>query len=210
MPVVTDGALRVVFFFSFFGRIVSVLALVRILPALLAPPGPPSATCGIELTVSVSTVMFLVDPSPDALPLPRPFVVNDLVVGAALGREAAAGAAEVDFILISPFPPLSLPLSLAGWLAFDLIVLVAPLSKGSSFSVNVLGSPLCAFSSTPSRVKLFPGVFGWLTSCTVSSVELAPLTPLAGVLMPGTDNESSASLSVAGLVSCCSVGCDDR
>jgi hypothetical protein len=209
VPVVTDGVLRVVFFFSFFGRIVSVLALVRMLPALLAPPGPPSATCGIELTVSVSTVIFLVDPSPDALPLPRPFVVKDLVVGAPLGREAAAGAAEVDHILISPFPPLSLPLSLAGWLAFALIVLVAPLSKGSSFSVTVR-SPLCAFSSMPSRVKLFPGVFGWLTSCTVSSVELAPLTPLAGVLMPGIDNESSASLSVACLVSCCSVGCDDR
>lgn len=45
------------------------------------------------------------------------------------------------------------------------------------------------------------GVAGWLVSCTVSNVELAPLTPLAGVLMPGTASEFSASESVVDFAS---------
>ena len=203
MPEVTGGALRAVFFFSFFGRMVSELGLVRILP-LFPPAGPPTATCGIELTVSVSTVMFRVDPSPDGFPLPAP-AVNDFEVGP-LGRTTGGGATEADLILISPFPPLSLPLSLARRLGFDLMVMPA-YSMGFSCSV-VLEVPFVALSSAPSSV--FPGVFGWLISCTVSSVELPPLTPLAGVLMPGTDNESSASLSVAAFPSCCSADCDIR
>jgi hypothetical protein len=72
VPELTDGAFLVVFFFSFFGRIVSELGLVRMLP-LLPPPGP-TATWGIELTVSVSTVMLFIDPSPKGFPLPVPEV----------------------------------------------------------------------------------------------------------------------------------------
>jgi hypothetical protein len=70
VPEVSDGAFRDVFFFSFLGRIVSALCLARRLPLFPAPPAPtPTATCGIELTVSVSTVMFLAEPSPDGFPL---------------------------------------------------------------------------------------------------------------------------------------------
>lgn len=36
-----------------------------------------------------------------------------------------------------------------------------------------------------------------MISCTVSNVELAPLAPLAGVRMPGTNNDSSVSVSFA-------------
>jgi len=200
VPDVTDGALRAVFFFSFFGLMVSELGLVRILP--LGPPaGPPTATWGIELTVSVSTVIFLVDPSPDGFPLPAP-TLKDFEVGP-LGRTTGGGATEVDRILISPFPPLSLPLSLARRLGFDLSDMPACSIGFSSVNVDV---PFAALSNAPSSE--FPGVFGWLISCTVSNVEVPPLAPLAGVLMPGTANVSSASLSVAVLPSCCSVECD--
>lgn len=182
--------MRAVFFLSFFGRIVSELGLVRILPLFPAPPGPPTATCGIELTVSVSTVIFLAEPSPEGFPLPAP--VNDFVAGP-LGRAVVCGAADVDLILISPFPPLSLPLSLAVVVGFGaLTVVVEALSV--EFSCSVVNFNVSTFSKTRSNSN--PGVFGWLISCTVSSVELAPLTPLAGVLIPGIDNESSVSVSV--------------
>ena len=149
MPEVTDGALRAVFFLSFLGRMVSELGLVRILPLLPAPPTP-TATWGIELTVSVSTVMFLVEPSPAGFPLPTPApVLCDFVV-APLGRGAATGAVEADLILISPFPPLSLPLSLATVLDFDLIDLLKALSTTMSFSVKSLDVPFSPFSSAPS------------------------------------------------------------
>jgi hypothetical protein len=70
MPEVTDGVLRAVFSFFFLGLIVSELGLALRLPLFPAPPvPPPTATCGMELTVSVSTVIFFVDPSPDGFPL---------------------------------------------------------------------------------------------------------------------------------------------
>ncbi len=150
--------------------------------------------------------MFLVDPSPEGFPLPTP-ALKDLLAGGAFARRFDCGATEVDLILISPFPPLSLPLSLA-MLDFPLIVLLEALSRELSDSF-IRGAPFSTFSRAPSM--LYAGVFGWLISCTVSSVELAPLTPLAGVLMPVADNESSASLSCApGFPSCCSVDCDVR
>jgi hypothetical protein len=152
VPEVTDGALRAVFFFSFFGRMVSELGLARILP-LLPPAGPPTATCGIELTVSVSTVIFLLDPSPDGFPLPTP-ALKGFDAGP-LGRTTGGGATEADLIFISPFPPLSLPLSLARRLDFDLSVMLACSIGFSSVNVDV---PFTTLSSAPSRV--FPGVFG--------------------------------------------------
>jgi hypothetical protein len=170
----------------------------------------------MELTVSVSTVMFLVDPSPPAFPRPIP-ELNDLLEGA-FERRPACGAAEVDLILISPLPPLSLPLSMAAMLGFALIVL---LEVVEAVSVKLSGSDMIllvpfSFSRMPSRLNVL-GVFGWLISWTVSSVELAPLVPLAGVLIPDDSNESSGSLSVVVVVvaaavvvcfpSCCSSNC---
>lgn len=185
MPEVTDGVFRPVFFFSFFGRIVSELGFARMLPLA---PCPLTLTCGTELTVSASTVIFLVD-SPEGFPLPAPALAeNDFVAGPP-GRIAVTGGAGVLLILISPLPPLSLPLSLAaGKLGLALIVEAEdPSSDGAPYE------PSSDFSE-PS--KLLAGVFGWLISCTVSNVELAPLAPLAGVLIPGTNNESSTSESV--------------
>jgi hypothetical protein len=52
--------LRAVLRFSFLGRIVSELGFVRRLPLTPVPVPPPTATWGIELTVSVSTVMLFV------------------------------------------------------------------------------------------------------------------------------------------------------
>lgn len=55
-------------------------------------------------------------------------------------------------------------------------------------------------------------MLGWLLSCTVSRVELAPLTPLVGVRMPGSERKSSVSLSVAVWYPSCGSGgaCDVR
>ncbi len=65
MPAVTAGCFRVGFFFSFFGRIVSVLAFVRRLaPDPWTPVPGTSGACGIDVTVSVSTVMLCNDKSP--------------------------------------------------------------------------------------------------------------------------------------------------
>lgn len=119
MPEV-DGALRVVLFFSFFGRIVSELGFVRRLP-LMIPAPPPIATWGTEFTVSVSTVMFRVDPSPTALPRPAGVAAaNDFGAGATGGRAGCGTGTVVDRILISPFPALSLPLSAITDGGFDL------------------------------------------------------------------------------------------
>ena len=169
---------------------VSELGFVRILP-LFPPPAVPTATWGIELTVSVSTVILLVEPSPGGFPLPVP-VPNDFEAEGAW-RTGGVGAVEVDLSLTSPFPPLSLPLSFEGRLGFALRVLTEAVSD-ASFSDIAFEGPFSAISSAPSIPILALGVFGLLISCTVSSVELAPLTPLAGVLIPVTGEVSSASL----------------
>lgn len=180
-----------VFFFSFFGRMVSELGFCRILPFA----GPPTATCGTtELTTSVSTVMFLVDPSPETFALLAPPVVPNGFTAGALGRNPVTGLAEVVLILISPFPPLSLPLSLAVLFAFCLLDLLVPSFSPCfpGFSDDSSSDLACMISSTVSSVELTP---------------LAPLAPLAGVRMPGTVKESSTSVSfVAGFPSDWSVG----
>lgn len=119
MPEATDGAFLWIFFFSLFGRIVSELGLARRLPLIPAPPVPLTETCGMELTVSVSTVMFLVEPSPTE-GFPRPVIVLYGLGGrAGDDRSDGVNATDVALIFVSPFgPPLSLPLSFA---PFDLI-----------------------------------------------------------------------------------------
>jgi hypothetical protein len=202
VPEVRDGTFRVDFFFSFLGRIVSWLCLARRVPLFPAPPAPtPTATWGMELTVSVSTVMFLADPSPDGFPLPAAVAVYAFV--GALGRGAAAGGV---FALPSLFPPLSLPLSL---LVLALTVLLEALSAPLSCSVSGFAAPFALSSGTGPRPRA--GVLGKLFSCTVSSVELAPLNPLAGDLVPAMDDTSSPSASgAAGLPFACSEGCGGR
>lgn len=155
----------------------------------------------MELTVSVSTVIFLAEPSPDGFPLPPTEDVVYAFVGG-FGRGAAAGAAV--FALPSPFP-LSLPLSLPILALMVLLDALSPLS----ISVSDLDVPF----STPSGTRPNPraGVLGTLISWTVSSVELAPPYPLAGDLVPDTGVTSSTSASlVAGLLSSGSAGCSDR
>ncbi len=141
MPDVIDGALRAVFFFSFFGRIVSELGLLRTLPLFPTALASLRGIWGIEVTVSVSTVIFL-----------SASVLNDLRL---VGTRREVGGADVVVNLNSPFPLLSLPLSFAT-LDLDLIVLVAE-SIGSGSVVNA-AAPLCALSNIPSQPG--PGVFG--------------------------------------------------
>lgn len=69
-----DGVFRIVRFFSFLGLIVSMLGLIRRLPLVStrtepprSPAPPPRATCGTELTVSVSTVIVWTDASAPGL-----------------------------------------------------------------------------------------------------------------------------------------------
>lgn len=195
MPAVTEGAFRLGFFFSFLGRIVSELGFVRILPL---PPAPPTATWGMEVTVSVSTVIVRVDPSPDGFPRPVPKVFT----------AGAPGRDVVVFSLISPLPPLSLPLSFAGW------VVAGTLPEEASrlaWPSNAFRMPFPSCSIVLSS-RLWAGELTWLTSCTVSSVEVVVLlAPRAGVLMPGGGNSRSSSLSlILCLPSTCSIGCDGR
>lgn len=94
-------------FFSFLGRIVSVLGLV-----LKVPPVPSftatgaSECCGIEVTVSVSTVMCCTDPSEGFDFLVDALDCRDFNVG---GKPAA----------VRLLPPLTLPLSLLLSLVVD-------------------------------------------------------------------------------------------
>lgn len=107
MPDPTFGFLPV-FFFSFLGRIVSVLGLAR--RVLFAPSFAPvgaKETCGIDVTVSVSTVMCWTEPS-------EGFALTVLLVltEAFDCRDASIGGTFVEAVLLSPWTlPLSLPLS---------------------------------------------------------------------------------------------------
>lgn len=111
MPDVTVVVFLALFFFSFFGRIVSELGFVRRLP--LDPCGPvagASATWGMEVTVSVSTIMLCNEPSP-TFPLAPPVGLADaldcLVV-------RSGGALAAPDLRSAEMLPLSLPLSFAG------------------------------------------------------------------------------------------------
>jgi hypothetical protein len=88
VPLLIEGALRVVRFLSFLGRIVSVLGFIRREPPRSGLPKVERSIVaiwdwGIELTVSVSTVMFRV---PDLLE-PRPGYTA-LMAARLLGRIA--------------------------------------------------------------------------------------------------------------------------
>ena len=86
---------------------------------LFPPPTETIATCGIELTVSVSMVMFCMEPSPDGFPRPADVFELYLVTG---GRVTVTGGGFVGFIFMELLPPLSLPLSLfdLGFVAFPI------------------------------------------------------------------------------------------
>lgn len=175
MPVVTEGCFRVPFFFSFFGRIVSLLGLVRRLPfEPWTPPPGATATCGIEVTISVSTVMLCRDVSP-AFPFPTAGlteVLDCLVVN--------GGAIEDPAVRrLALMLPLSLPLSFI--LAFEakLLMIEASAVSACEDSDMKLSSN---FSSIESSGTL--GELRGLTSCTVSRVDALPPAPRAGVLAP--------------------------
>jgi hypothetical protein len=77
VPLLIEGALRVARFLSFLGRIVSVLGFMRREPPRSGLPRVERSIvaicdCGIELTVSVSTVMFRVPSEARDLLEPRP------------------------------------------------------------------------------------------------------------------------------------------
>lgn len=151
VPVLIDVGFRVAFFFSFLGRMVSLLGLRRRLPPSPLPEAPrspvtaPRATWGTELTVSVSTVMFLTDPSPPDLAALFGFrLVKDLLAKTADGCFVVVmeGAFKwsLSSLLASPliFPLLSLPLS-APPVLWDL---VGDSSRGCSVIASGLDSPV--------------------------------------------------------------------
>lgn len=183
-PADTVGCFRTDLFFSFFGRIVSVLGFVRRL--VLDPCTPVGGTrgaWGIDVTVSVSTVMLCSDGSP-ALPFADLMAVVDCL----LDKGGAAGARPLRSALMLP---LSLPLSFEAW-AFPAGFLDSARSTDSAWdaSETMLSS---AFSSSDS-----PGRRGdptGLASCTVSRVDELPPPPRAGVLMPAGGWASSGSVS---------------
>ena len=102
---------------------VSELGFVRRLP-LTVPVPPPTATWGIELTVSVSTVMLFVAEASAAFLPPRALELACFANCAAFGR-GVIFAPVVDLSLISPiFSPLSLPLSVVAAAGDDFMFLV--------------------------------------------------------------------------------------
>ena len=179
MPAFNDGAFRTAFFFSFsfFGLTVSWLGFKRRLPpvsvrlsAFRSPAPPPKATCGIELTVSVSTLMFLTDPSVAVLLFVKGSWEYDRFGWTPIGF--AELAAVVDFRLsfpsstplVSPllWPVLSLPLPIS-----DCVSLANASSLGFSSirSGRSFETPCLACVGFP---VLIAGGVGIL-SCTVSS-----------------------------------------
>jgi hypothetical protein len=182
-PFVTECGFRALFLFSFFGRMVSELGFVRRLPLTPVPVPPPTATWGIELTVSVSTVMLFVAEAS------TPFFPARAEVALVRGVEFAP--VDVGLSLISPFfSPLSLPLSVVPAAADDFMFF----EKACSIACCSSGSPLSFHSRELSNPT--PGLPGWLDSGTVSSVVALVLTPRPGLRMPDIADGSSLSVSV--------------
>lgn len=105
VPGATVVCFRAVFFFSFFGRIVSELGFVRRLPFGPCAALGPRVTLGIDVTVSVSTVIVGCDDSPD-LPLLASLMVLELRDASGGGADPDAAVRRLFFVL-----PFSLPLS---------------------------------------------------------------------------------------------------
>lgn len=120
VPLVTAGCFRGAFFFSFLGLIVSELGFVLMLPPDPCTPAPcANATWGIDVTVSVSTVMLCEVVSPDLALVVRGFRVDVLDC-----RELSGGGAGAEAHLLSSIAlPLSLSLSLDTNLGFGLKLL---------------------------------------------------------------------------------------
>lgn len=143
----------------------------------------------MSVTSSVSTVIFLEELSPEVCPLP----LNLSPELDCLLCRRGGGAAILDRLVLVLTLPLSLPLSLVVAFKPDLILIdVASefLFRVEPCEVAVSSSFLMA-ASKPGR-----GVFGWLTSCTVSRVDEPLLGPRPGVLIPDDRYDSSTSISV--------------
>ena len=114
MPDGTVVCFRLVFFFSFFGRIVSELGFVLRLAfdSSFFVVGA-TETCGIDVTVSVSTVIFCTVPAV-GLPL-EPVALPDM-----LDWREVKGGGTLDIGGRRSAPPLMLPLSLP--LSFVVVV----------------------------------------------------------------------------------------
>lgn len=191
MPAATFGFL-LDFFFSFRGRIVSELGLVLSVP--FAPsfePAGANETCGIEATVSVSTVMCCTDPSVS-------LALLIVLVEALDCRDVSAGGTLVEACLVlSPLTlPLSLPLSLVEGGAVFSCRLRAE-SSSRSYSDPAWEMPLSSIFSM--MLSDSCGDARGLASCTVSRVFVVLLLPLAaraGVFSPGCKWPSSSSSSL--------------
>lgn len=183
MPEGTEGCFRLGFFLSFFGRIVSELGLLRMLPLEAAAPLGARATWGMDVTVSVSTVMVCNEASP-GLPLLGLIEALDCRVVSGGG---APEAPERRSILEET---LSLPLSLRSRFTLGLMVLV---DEGTSDESGC--DPASEVKLLSSLEKAASSAWGdprGLASWTVSRVLLL----LAGVLAPDCRNTSSLSVSV--------------
>lgn len=125
-----DGALREAFFLPLLGRIVSLLALARRVPPCSIRPdairsaGGPRVPCGMELMVSVSTVIFLAEASALGLRL-----LTDALGITALARGVASGSCSSASLFCRSFffsAPVSLPLSPLVMFAFPVRGVVDP------------------------------------------------------------------------------------
>ena len=184
-PVVDiDGALRTTFFFSFLGRIVSLLGFNLMLPPAAPSPAlpapliirsvfpPPTTFCGTVVTVSVSTVM-LREPSLAILFLDVLSCENDLrglmVGGGGFDVGGAAdGATDVLRSSLARSLPLSLPLS---------VVMTPPLVPPNADAMLVALPPVRG-------AEVVVAVPGGVSSARFSAMVAGRLP--AGRLPPGT------------------------
>lgn len=99
----TAACFRVDFFFSFLGRMVSELGFVRRLPLEPCAALGPRTTFGIDVTVSVSTVMVGCEASPD-LPLPASLMVLEFRDVRGGGTDPDAAVRRLAFVLLFSLP----------------------------------------------------------------------------------------------------------
>ena len=187
MPLLTAGDFLGGFFFSFLGRIVSELGLVLRLP--LGPCAPvlcSRATWGIDVTVSVSTVMLCWGVSAFALDEAGGLidVVECLDVS---GGGMAADGSERDSVLPGAVSP-AVPVIAS---AAEAVLDSASLCRRDR--VDSFARPAANLADASSKVCL--GEVSGLASWTVSRVEVLPPDPRAGVLMPDGGWDSSVSWS---------------
>lgn len=177
---------------SFFALIVSELGFVLTLPFPSLPDKPrsPPMICGIDSTVSVSTVIVRGGSIVDFVLVPERFV-NDL-----FARFVVAAREAVDSF--ASLLALASDSAVASFAAVVLSLIDSSLAIGARAGVEADDSVFVILrfaSAIGSDIGPIEGVLGTLLSATVSSREFDVLAPLPGLLSLVEDDLISSSVS---------------